>query len=94
MCVWDFRTYCFVNRYSKLYSAHCRARLVLEICRISLIETESNPSRVKNPRETSIFLWQSFKFCYGDWGSKWNSIAQVSDHCLFIYVHVLYLSQF
>ena len=29
--------------------------LLKEILRISLIETESNPNRVKNPRETSIF---------------------------------------
>ena len=23
---------------------------------------------------------------YGDWGSKWNSTAYVSDHCLFIFL--------
>ena len=35
----------------------------LEILRISLIETktESNPNRVKNPREISIFLWKSLE---------------------------------
>ena len=33
--------------------------LLLKIFRISLIEIESNPNRVKNQRETSIFLWDT-----------------------------------
>ena len=38
----------------------------IEILRISLIETEteSNPNPVKNPRETSIFLWLSLEFLW------------------------------
>ena len=31
-------------------------------------------------------------FCYGDWGSKRNLTALVSDHCLVIYL--LYLAHF
>ena len=43
------------------FECHSRGirNVVLEILRISLIETEtqSNSNRVKNPRETSIFRW-------------------------------------
>ena len=36
---------------------------LLEILQISLIETEteSNPNRLKHPRETSVFLWKSLE---------------------------------
>ena len=35
--------------------------LQIEILRISLIETKYNHNRVKNPRETSMFLWKSLE---------------------------------
>ena len=35
--------------------------LQIEILRISLLETKYNQNRVKNPRETSMFLWKSLE---------------------------------
>ena len=64
-----------INSHRLLYDSY-PFYLQIEILRISLIETESNPNRVKNPMETSIFLWKSLKnVCYCDWGSNWDWIA-------------------
>ena len=59
---------------------------VVEILRISLIETETELGKESNG-DIDISVVVIANVYYGDWGSKWNSIAQVSDHCLYIFSH-------
>ena len=58
---------------------------VVEILRISLIETETESGKESNG-DIDISVVVISNVYYSDWGSKWNSIAQVSDHCLYIYL--------
>ena len=58
---------------------------VVEILRISLIETETESGKESNG-DIDISVVVIANVYYSDWGSKWNSIAQVSDHCLYIYL--------
>ena len=65
--------------------------LQIEILRISLIETESE-SGTESKGDITIFVVVIGNVCYRDWGSKWDSTAKGSDHCLFIYL--LYMAKF
>ena len=49
---------------------------VVEILRISLIETETESVKESNG-DIDISVVVIANVYYGDWGSKWNSIAQV-----------------
>ena len=49
-----------INSHKIVYDSY-PLYLQIEILMMSLIETESNPNRVKNPRETSMFLWKSLE---------------------------------
>ena len=46
----------------------------VEILRISLIETETESGK-ESKGDFNISVVVIGIFCYGDWGSKWNSIA-------------------
>ena len=46
--------------------------MLLEILRISLIETKSGK---ESKGDINIYVVVNGNFCYGDWGSKWNSMA-------------------
>ena len=49
-----------INSHRLVYDSY-PLYLQIEILRISLIETKYNQNRVKNPRETSMFLWKSLE---------------------------------
>ena len=49
-------------------------------------------SEKESKGDITISVVDTANCCYDEWGSKWNSIAKVSDRCLFIYL--LYLPKF
>ena len=61
----------------------------IEILRISLIETKYNPNRIKNPKETSMFLWKSLEMSVmvswevrsGIWMPRFLIYAFSSTYC-------------